>query len=112
MVRLFAICQLFVFYFCKVNLFFSWFQGDGTFAIRDIPPLTMVMQYGGYRFLNNTRLDKEQKSGGAYTQHVGICKGVVVDIPKGFEDSSKYNGTLAHKTNMNFDSNVFAASVC
>ena len=36
---------------------------------------------------------------------LGTCEGVKVDIPKGFEDASKYNGTLAHKTQHDFNPN-------
>ena len=33
------------------------------------------------------------------------------DIPKGFEDVAKYNGTLGHKANHNFNENVINSYV-
>ena len=48
-----------------------------------------------------------------YTQKIGACHDMLmrVDIPIGFEDISKYNGTLSHKANHNFESNVMVTSV-
>ena len=37
------------------------FQGDGTFAKKDIPDKTMITQYGGLRLLNGTSVDKKFK---------------------------------------------------
>ena len=56
------------------------------------------MQYGGFLLSNHSNLEEKYDSGHAYTQLIGMCEGFKVDIPKGFEDASKYNGTLAHKT--------------
>ena len=35
----------------------------------------------------------------------------ILDIPKGYENSMKYNGTLAHKMNHDFDNNVRISNV-
>ena len=40
------------------------------------------------------KLDEKFQDDGAYTQRIGFSDGVRVDIPKGFEDILKYNGTL------------------
>ena len=71
----------------------------------------MVMQYRGFRLLNKTSLHEKYQTENAYTQMLGVCPNNHVDIPKGFEDVAKYNGTLAHKTNFGFDRNVYVASV-
>ena len=63
------------------------------------------MQYGGFLLFNHSNLEEKYDSGHAYTQLIGMCEGVKVDIPKGFEDASKYNGTLAHKTQHDFNPN-------
>ena len=63
------------------------------------------MQYGGFLLSNHSNLEEKYDSGHAYTQFIGTCEGVKVDIPKGFEDASKYNGTLAHKTQHDFNPN-------
>ena len=63
------------------------------------------MQYGGFLLSNYSSLEEKYDSGHAYTQFIGTCEGVKVDIPKGFEDASKYNGTLAHKTQHDFNPN-------
>ena len=81
------------------------YEGDGTWATKDIPKDTMVMQYGGFLLSNHSNLEEKYDSGHAYTQTIGGCEGVKIDIPKGFEDASKYNGTLAHKTQHDFNPN-------
>ena len=63
------------------------------------------MQYGGFLLSGNSDIGDKYDSGHAYTQLIGMCKGFKVDIPKGFEDASKYNGTLAHKTQHDFNPN-------
>ena len=68
------------------------------------------MQYGGFRFDNKTALDKGPKIRYDYLQDLGQC-GSYVDIPIGYEDVIRYNGTLAHKTNFGFDRNVIITSV-
>lgn len=75
-------------------------------AIKDIPNETIIAQYGGYRLYGpyrhkNVRGNREAQ----YKHSVGVCD-VVLDIPEGYEDVSKYNGTLAHKCNHNFLPNV------
>ena len=40
-----------------------------------------------------------------YRHTIGFGPGLL-DIPKGFEDTKKYNGTLAHKMNHDFENNV------
>jgi len=94
------------------------YEGDGTFAIQDLSEHTMIMQYGGFRLLNNSKLDQKFRRDeaspafGSYTQNIGFCDGVKVDIPKGFEDTSKYNGTLAHKAQHSFgEANVYLTTV-
>ena len=58
-------------------------------------------------------LDEASPAFGSYTQNIGFCDGVKVDIPKGFEDISKYNGTLAHKAQHSFgEANVYLTTVC
>ena len=42
----------------------------------------------------------------AYRQSVGYCHGLVVDIPDGYEDVSKYNATIGHKANHDFNNHV------
>ena len=81
------------------------------FSIRDIPKHTMVLQYHGFFLKNNAELEEKYYNGDDYIQNVGICNGLRFDIPKGFEDTSKYNATLAHKINCNFEPNVFAIVV-
>ena len=57
--------------------------------------------------------DEASPAFGSYTQNIGFCDGVKVDIPKGFEDTSKYNGTLAHKAQHSFgEANVYLTTVC
>ena len=41
-----------------------------------------------------------------YQQAVSICPGVHTDIPTGFTDIEKYNGTFGHKINHNYDRNI------
>ena len=68
------------------------------------------MQFGGFRLLNEEKLDRKYHNGNDYVQKLGICEGFL-DIPKSFEDVTKYNGTLAHKTNFGFERNVIATPV-
>lgn len=40
-----------------------------------------------------------------YMHNTGLCS-VVVDIPKGYVDIKKYNGTMGHKINHNFNNSI------
>jgi hypothetical protein len=63
------------------------------------------MQYGGVRTAANEEFSKErQVPQTPYLQNM-MCN-AKVDIPIGFIDTQKYNGTLAHKANHNFYNNV------
>ena len=85
----------------------SLFQGDGAFAIRDIPANTIIAQHAGLRFLNGKKMPlKYQQTGYPYSQAGCYCEGVIFDIPKGYEDIKTYNGSMAHKINHSFDYNV------
>ena len=67
------------------------FQGDGAFAISDIPPNTIIAQNAGFRFLNGKTMPlKYQQKGDPYTQNGCFCKGVFFDIPKVYEDIKTY----------------------
>lgn len=80
-------------------------SNDGAFAIRDIEKDTLVMQYGGYRVSGMDTFIVDTIPGGPYRHGVTFCD-LIVDIPNGFTDVQKYNATLAHKSNHNFDSNM------
>ena len=69
---------------------------------------TIISQYGGFRFNRGSdHLPKEsaQFPINAYRHKIGFGTGIL-DIPRGFEDTRKYNGTLGHKTNHSFNNNV------
>ena len=70
--------------------------------------MTFISQYGGYRLHKGTDdLPKEmaQNPPEAYRHKIGFGTGIL-DIPKGYEDTKKYNGTLAHKANHSFENNI------
>ena len=46
----------------------------------------------------------------AYRHNIGFGTGNL-DIPRGYEDTQKYNGTLGHKANHSFNKNVFISYV-
>jgi hypothetical protein len=70
------------------------------------------MQYGGNRFGTNEVLSIDRViSGTPYSHLIEMCHSKI-DMPIGFTDVLKYNGTLAHKTNHNFNNNVDATKVC
>jgi hypothetical protein len=63
------------------------------------------MQYGGVRVAANEEFSSDrQVPQTPYLQSM-MCK-AKIDIPIGYTDALKYNGTLAHKANHNFDNNV------
>ena len=71
------------------------------------------MQYGGFRLNNiNDKLPEEieQPTGLGYRHYIHFGPGLL-DIPKGYEDNMRYNGTLAHKTNHSFENNVRTSNV-
>jgi hypothetical protein len=85
---------------------FLKFQGDGTFAKIDIEQGIIIMQYGGNRLGINEQLSgNRQITGHPYAHIIGMCDSMI-DIPFGYTDVLKYNGTLAHKTNHNFINNI------
>ena len=85
------------------------FKGDGTYALKDIEANTLIMLYSGFRTQNSGYMPDKYVSKSkphAYRQSVGFCKGVVVDIPDGYEDVFKYNATIGHKANHDFNNHV------
>ena len=82
------------------------FQGDGLFARVDIPPKTIVAQYGGLRFEPGDSMALEKMDTRmAFWHNTGLCD-VTLDIPKEAVDALAYNATLGHKANHNFDNNL------
>ena len=88
-------------------------HGNGVFSTKDIEEGKVIIQYGGFRSDNgNYMLPRNviQKPYNAYRHYIGFGPGVV-DIPKGFEDTLLYNGTLGHIVNHSFHANVIASYV-
>ena len=76
------------------------------FATKDIPKGSKISLYGGYRMDQSTSIPKDLVIPGTpYRHSIGLC-GMVADIPKGYTDITKYNGTMAHKMNHNFDNSI------
>ena len=74
---------------------------------------TIISQYGGYRLHTgayNLPNKIAQNPPNAYRHNIGFGTGLL-DIPRGYEDAQKYNGTLGHKANHSFDKNVFISYV-
>ena len=75
-----------------------YFKGEGAFAKKNINSNTIVAQYGGYRMDRSQHLPIQISSNGQYRHNIGLGRGVL-DIPSGYENIDKYNGTMAHKFN-------------
>ena len=76
------------------------------FATRDIPMSTLILQYGGIRYKRGERLPKMVDEHNPYGQRLSLCKQWSVNIPKGYENITMYNATMAHKTNHDFKPNT------
>ena len=81
-----------------VNLLF--FKGEGAFSRKDIAANTIVAQYSGYRMQKGQKLLPQNTVYG-YRQDIGLGEGAI-DIPNGYEQLNKYNGSLGHKLNHKF----------
>ena len=46
----------------------------------------------------------------AYRHAIEFGTGIL-DIPRGYEDTLRYNGTLGHKANHSFNRNIFISNV-
>ncbi len=87
------------------SIIFYW-QGEGLVAITDIDENTVIAQYGGFRLhLGKLLPDNREIPGRPYRHKVGYCD-EIIDFEQWMTDATKYNCTLAHKTNHDFDNNV------
>ena len=88
-------------------------HGNGVFAAKNIEKDTIVLQYGGFRSDKGNFMlpkNKAQTLLNAYRHYIGFGPGVV-DVPKRYEDTQMYNGTLGHIVNHSFYANVIASYV-
>lgn len=76
------------------------------FAAKDMAKDSRIALYGGYRMKRGVNLPENLILPGIpYSHSIGLCE-MAVDIPKGYTDITKYNGTMAHKINHNFDNSI------
>ena len=83
------------------------YKGEGLFAKVDIPPNTLIAQYGGFRITNGGYLDHkyiDPQKPYSYLHKVPFIgnEQIKLDIPHGFEPIEKYCATYGHKINHSF----------
>ena len=79
--------------------------GDGLFALKDIPPKTLISYYNGIRVLPGESYSATSWNYQIYVDWENTDDSPFIDIPKECIDSFSYSASLAHKANHGFKPN-------